>query len=61
MTIPVVTVLVVVSWVPMPIVTVSPLAGCARAKATDAMEIAIESEWTWRTMFIPIRLEALHP
>jgi hypothetical protein len=47
--------------VPMPIVTVSPRAGCARAKAAEATEIAIESDWTWRTMFILIRLEALHP
>ena len=40
---PVVTVLVVVSWVPMPMLTVSALAGCASARATAAMDIAVES------------------
>jgi hypothetical protein len=59
MTTPAVTVLVVVSCVPMPSVTVSAEAGCARISASDVTDIAIESVGRWRTILILIRLDVL--
>jgi hypothetical protein len=57
--VPAVTVLVVVSWVPIPIVTVSATAGCASSTAKDAVDSAIESAGTWRTILILIPLDVL--
>ena len=59
MTTPAVAVLVVVSCVPMPRVTVSAEAGCARISASDVTDIAIESVGRWRTILILIRLDVL--
>jgi hypothetical protein len=58
-TTPVVAVLVVVSWVPMPMVTVSALAGCASIKVRAAMDIAVESAGAGRTILVLIRLDVL--
>src|ERR1700753_297643 len=59
-TVPVVAVLVVVSWVPMPMVTVSAArAGCASIRANKAADTAVESAEAWRTMFIPVGLDGL--
>ncbi len=59
MTTPAVTVLVVVSCVPMPSVTVSARAGCAIRSASEVTDIAIESVGRWRTILILIRLDVL--
>ena len=56
-TVPAVTVLVVVSCVPIPIVMVSAAAG--RASINAVTDIAIESVGRWRTILILIRLEVL--
>src|SRR5262245_25559929 len=58
-TVPVVTVLVVVSCVPIPMVTVSAWAGWASARAQQATDIAIESTGAWRTILILMPLDVL--
>ena len=58
-TVPAVAVLVVVSWVPMPMVTVSAPAGCVNTRASEAIDSVIESTGAWRTILILIRLDVL--
>jgi hypothetical protein len=43
----------------MPMVTVSAPAGCANARVSEAIDIAIESAGAWRTIVILIRLDVL--
>jgi hypothetical protein len=56
MIVPAVAVLVVVSCVPMPIVTVSAVAGCASIRLAN---IAAESAGKWRTILILMWLDVL--